>query len=655
MSAGKRARYAGVMNIRRKPFRLRRGTWRDRAAAVLALIGLAALAEAADPAESYAVEVSATVQSNPARITLAWAAVPGVVNTYSVFRKDPGATSWTALINLQGTATTYADSDVTVGRVYEYQVVRRAPTLTGYGYVAASIERPVVDDRGKVVLVVDQTIAGPLATELDQLAQDLIGDGWMVARHDVGRTDTPTAVRDVIRAEYNADPAHTNAVLLFGHVPVAMAGNLNIDGHGSRPLPADAFYGDMDGNWTDANGDGVFDQNEIPSDIELMVGRVDFADLPGAQASASFPSETELLRRYLAKDHAYRLGTRRVTPRALLGDRFEDFGGEAFAASGFRNFAALLGPGGIQVANTADNAPVAERWISLLAAADYQWVYGAGGGTVNSMSGLGGHGAFNDVWSSDLVGQGARGTFYLMFGSWLVDWSQSDDIMRAALAAPDYGLAAAWAGRPHLFFQHMAVGEPIGYGIRLSQNNRSLYTNQVNNDTRGIHVALLGDPTLRLQVVRPPGSLTIAPGGGAPALSWAASADAAAGYHVYRSASATGPFTRVTTSPVNSTVYTDLSAPAGSFTYMVRAVRLDVSGSASYYNLSQGVLANATVTTPATGGSSGDNGGGNPLGAGGNGSAPASGGGALEMWFLAALALAPMVRCCRAGSPYPAK
>src|SRR5262249_46389905 len=154
-------------------------------------------------------------------------------------------------------------------------------------------------------------------------------------------------------------------------------------------------------------------------------------------------------------------------------------------------------------------------------------------------------------------------TFYLLFGSWLVDWSQPDNIMRAALAAPDYGLTAAWAGRPHLFFHHMALGETIGYGIRLSQNNTTLYRNQVNLETRGIHLARMGDPTLRMHVVAPPGAVTVAPGGGSPALSWTASADAAAGYHVYRATSDAGPFTRVTSTPVTATSHTDLSAPAG--------------------------------------------------------------------------------------------
>jgi hypothetical protein len=302
----------------------------------------------------------------------------------------------------------------------------------------------------------------------------------------------------------------------------------------------------MDGTWNDANGDGIFDHDTIPSDIELMVGRVDFADMPGGGAS-----ETDLLKRYLGKDHAFRHAQRRASARALIGDRAGDAGGEAFGASGFRTFSALLGPAKITSANVEDNAPINDRWISRLTAQDWLWVYGAGGGDVTLISGLGTHGQYNDVWSSDLAPR-AKGTFYLLFGSWFVDWSQPDNIMRAALAAPDYGLTAAWSGRPHLYFQHMAVGEPAGYGIRLSQNNQTLYTNQKNAGTRGIHVALMGDPTLRMQVVAPPGAITVAPGEGAPGLSWGASADASAGYHVYRGSSEAGPFTRVTTTPLST-------------------------------------------------------------------------------------------------------
>ena len=93
----------------------------------------------------------------------------------------------------------------------------------------------------------------------------------------------------------------------------------------------------MDGVWNDPSF--------LPSDVELMVGWVDLFNLPGAGAATPWPSELELLRIYLNKDHDWRNKLINVPRRALLGNRFGDFGGEAFAASGFRNFEPLVGPG----------------------------------------------------------------------------------------------------------------------------------------------------------------------------------------------------------------------------------------------------------------------------------------------------------------------
>lgn len=542
---------------------------------------------------SYAVQASATVQLTPAQITLTWTTGPGATSSYALARKEAGATSWTPLIDLTGGITTYTDTTASPGRMYEYQIIRQSPTLTGYGYVAAGIDVPAEEARGRLILVIDNSIASAIAGEIGQLVRDLTGDGWTVARRDVGRGDSPTAVREVIRTAYNEDRANTRAVFLLGHVPVARSGQLNIDGHAARALPADGFYGDVDGAWTDANGDGVFDQDFIPSDVDLAVGRVDFADL------GSFGSETDLLRRYLGKDHDFRHAIHRVTFRALVGDRNGDFDGESFGASGFRNFAALLGPGRITAANVEDNSPASERWITWLSVQDWLWVYGTGGGDVTAISGLGFRGLYGDVTSADLVERPARGTFYLLFGSWLVDWSQPDNIMRAALAAPGYGLTAAWCGRPHLFFHRMAMGETIGESMRRSQNNTTLYTNQVNKGTRGIHLALLGDPTLHLQVVAPPTALQASASSGPAALAWGASPDASEGYLVYRASSDAGPYTRVTTSAVTGTTFTDNTAPAGTWSYMVRAVRRETSGGGTYFNQSQGVFAQVTVPYPA--------------------------------------------------------
>src|SRR5215470_9496726 len=127
------------------------------------------LAVGAQVSADLAVEVSATVQKTPSpKITLTWPANASAVS-YSIYRKQFTDTSWgNPIANPAGSATSHADTNVSVGATYEYQIVRSGG-VGGYGYVASGIEVPLVEYRGKVILLVDSTFSAPLATELAQL------------------------------------------------------------------------------------------------------------------------------------------------------------------------------------------------------------------------------------------------------------------------------------------------------------------------------------------------------------------------------------------------------------------------------------------------------------------------------------------------------
>src|SRR5262249_16295375 len=149
---------------------------------------------------------------------------------------------------------------------------------TGYGYIYAGMEVPATESRGTIVLVTAIETAATLAAELARLQTDLIGDGWQVIRHDVSSNYSPQSVRTQLQNDYRADHANVNAVFLFGHVPILQSGYMNYDGHGARPMPADAFYGEMNDDWP---VDPSTSPNYLPSDVALMVGRVDLANMPG--------------------------------------------------------------------------------------------------------------------------------------------------------------------------------------------------------------------------------------------------------------------------------------------------------------------------------------------------------------------------------------
>ena len=588
------------------------------------LVSLAETARALDPIWVFTVQITATVQTSPPQITLHWppevGSAPGqfVANSYTVYRKGKTDTSWGApIVVLSGTATSYTDTGLSAGATYEYQIVKEATAYgtfnyTGYGYIFCGIQAALTENRGTVILVVETSAAASLSEELARLQTDLIGDGWQVIVHGVSSNDTPAMVKSLIVGDYSADPAHVRTVFLFGHVPILQSGNLNYDGHGARPMPADAYYGDMDGDWSSL-------PDYLPSDVELEVGRVDFFNMPGVGATIPFPNETEMLRNYLNKDHNWRMHSISVRRLALMADRFGNSdNNEPKAASAYGNFAAFVGletgnatQGNTIQADASDTAAPANRWICMLTNNTYLWTYACGGGFDTGISSLGLHGQYSDVWTTDIVNQDPKAVFYMLEGSHFGNWDVADNVERSVLATPTMGLAVcSIVGHPHWFVHHMGLGETIGYGTRLTMNNGALYQVWSNTFPRAIYIALLGDPTLRMEPIAPVSNLSANAGGAGVALNWSASPDNVSGYHVYRAATPGGPFTRLTDALVTGTKFTDPGSTGG--TYMVRAVALQTNPSGSYFNPSQGVFAtvgnggdpgtnNATVTVQIIG------------------------------------------------------
>lgn len=552
----------------------------------------------------YTVQLSASVQSAPPQITLEWPADANATG-YTVARKAPESSSWTTVATLPGSATSWADASIALGARYEYSVSKSSSLgVKGTGYVLSGIHVPLIENRGKMLLIVDKTHAGALAAELARLQSDLAGDGWSVIRHDVNRTDSVASVKNLIKTAWNADPENVKAAFLFGHVPVPYSGNFNPDGHPDHQgaWPADLYYGDMDGTWTDSTvnntsgaraatrnvpGDGKFDQSDMPSDVEVAIGRVDMFNMTCFANKTPSRSELDLLRAYLNKHHDFRHGRIQVPRRGLICDNFGESWGEAFAASGWRNFAAFFG---------AEETHEVPGWsfFPTLKSDGYLWAYGCGGGSYYTCNGIGG--------SDDFALTDIQAVFTMFLGSYFGDWDNESNFLRAALGS-GYTLATAWSGRPHWFFHRMGLGETIATSIILSQNNRrgGTYEHQTWG-TRQVHAALLGDPTLRMHPVIPPSNLSASAVSGGVALAWTPSADSAIqGCIVYRASSPAGPFTRISGNSLLTTAgFFDGAGNSGQ-TYMVRAVKLEQSASGTYYNPSQGVFASVgSISAPET-------------------------------------------------------
>lgn len=569
----------------------------------------------AQTSKDYSVLLSAVVQKSPPRITLNWNYHAGATS-YNIYRKVKTDNSWgSPIANLTGSDTTYQDNNVTVGTGYEYRVEKAHPSLTasfnsaynGAGktnnFIYSGIELSDNLVKGKLILVIDSSIYDSIKLNINLWILDAELEGWDVSTLKVSRLMTAENVKTFIVNEYQKDPSNTKSVFIVGHVPVPYSGAFKAasgsytppDAHPDHVAawPADVYYGDMDGNWSDntvddstgsrkANwnliGDGKWDVTNLEYNLpELQVGRVDFANMP-----AFSKSEVQLLNDYLVKCHNYKTAQYKPLKRGLIDDNFGSFSGESFASSGWNNISSLLGKGSVTLCDTVNKYD----YITTMDTASYMWSYGCGAGGYNSCSGIGS--------STNLASKNIKTVFTMMFGSYFGDWDSQNNILRATIASGTT-LSCVWSGRPRWYFHHMGLGETLGYATVLSQSNSGAFSVSQSgypsfNSGGLVHTALMGDPSLRMNYVAPPSNLSVTLLDSAHiSLSWSASSESVLGYNVYRKSvkltDNVSNWVKLNKSNLTTLQFTDscVTIP-DSFIYQIRAVKLETTGSGTYLN-----------------------------------------------------------------------
>lgn len=567
---------------------------------VFAVLFLSSVCLQGQWSENRSVLAYAIVNADNPSIELNWVNEDDATG-YNVLRRDYGAAEWGAPIaNLELDANSFLDDDVELNKEYEYFILKytnlpepfslNGSNLRGSAYLLAGINIAPAHSRGTLLLLYESSLMDEMPEEMDLLQNDLAGDGWNVQARGIEKTWDHVQVKENIDevAEGGLD-----AIYLFGDIAVPYSGHFcgdaiytqPPDGHSAGSgdhcgaWAADVFYAIPSAEWTDnlettigtrtwgenIPDDGKYDQIELPAAAEYAVGRVDLADLP-----VFVESEIELLQRYVQKSHEYKFAMNEIVRAGTIENNLASLE-EGFATGARRDFSAMFGPE--QIVN-AD-------MLSSNSSENYLMAYAAGGGTFTSANGVGNSENFTNM---------SGGIFNFIFGSFFGDYDNENNFLRAALASPKNGLTNIWSGRPISVSHPLALGKTIGDCILKTQNNTGEYYSGFYSNL--IHTALMGDPSLRLDMFSPPFDLNISAQADNQQveLNWSASPDSdVLGYHVYRSAEPYANYSLLNSEAQTETTFSDFTPNEGENYYLVRALRLEETGSGSYYNLSQGI------------------------------------------------------------------
>ncbi|HRI01246.1 MAG TPA: hypothetical protein PK006_09370 [Saprospiraceae bacterium] len=543
------------------------------------------------------VIINADVQENPAQIKLSW--LQDTANGgYTIWRKLINEEHWgDSLIYLPPNSTFWVDTSIQIGIAYEYQILKSLPAFPygngtpnfGSGYIYSGIKVEAQHHRGACLVVIERSIQRAISFEIARLLDDLQNDGWTFDTISVTRNAPVTLVKNSILKWQQKNPGRHQALFLLGRVPVPYSGEIATDGHHSDhrgAWPCDGYYGTIDGLWTDQTvnnktaassrnynvpGDGKFDNNVLPSKVKLLIGRVDFSNM-----NKFSESEEQLLKRYLDKNHDWRIGKIKMEERGLIDNNFPlDL--EALGQSGWKNFAPMFG------INKVKELTFRQTLLNQ----SYLWSYGCGGGGPESASDISN--------TTNFTSDSLQTIFTMLFGSYFGDWDYPNNFLRAAIASKTC-LNSSWGNRPNWLFHHMALGEPIGYAAQLAMNNSGLYTPRFYGGY--VSTALMGDPTICMHVLEPIQNLVAIQEGHSIRLTWK-HPKSSSGFYIYRRYEKDSLYHLLNAHPISDTSFMDHCVQKGLISYIVRSTRVMTSGSGSYSILSSGVSTKLLFDTSA--------------------------------------------------------
>ena len=560
----------------------------------------------------------------------------------TIFRRPFGSTNWGVprVYNYRGVQ--FEDRAVESGLAYEYRIwdtnaLNSSATrpIVLQQHLTAAMDLPPTHERGKAILMIENSVAPLLSAEIAAWKLNLVGDGWEVVSHLAPRqndddfqqnSQSIAEIKSLIDSESATN--RTNVVLLLGHVPVPLSGTIAADGHADHrgAWSADGFYGTTNQHfWTDSlrastaggsnsrlfnePGDGKWDQNYLPQPFGSAVGRIDFARMPAFTNASFLPgypnltvrsAEVELLRQYLNKNHRYRHGELKFQGRF---SGFRGFGQTRDVDNGFYNAQNLSA----SLYGLAEDRFIRMRPLSQRVSYMFGFHEMNGFSTGILLGWAFRNSSINYRHSAEdlaiLENEPSIG-FYLVYGSYFGDWNLSpNNWMKALLATPNSGLAAFYHYPNKWRLEKLGLGAPLAVGMQ-EFNDPTKYENHEvlpNGDVASSYspdlapprmLSILGDPTLRVHVLPPPFNPQATVRENQVFLSWSPSPANGAHYYVHRSINGIdGPFVPLAEAePISSPNWVDSSAPSGPKVYRIRAGKLRQSGSGSYVNLSQGIF-----------------------------------------------------------------
>jgi len=352
--------------------------------------------------------------------------------------------------------------------------------ISEFFYASASKE-----DAVKLAVFVNSDLYIPLKSALELFALDLTGEGYDVSIYYLSG-GSPQSFRTFIQSKYAEGLA---GGLIVGDLPVPW---YEIESESSE-FPCDLYYMDMDGIFTDADADGMFDNHTGDVEPEIYIGRLAFSTM-----TLDGVNEIDLLNDYFDKNHRYRCGLMPTANRALV---YIDDDWSGAGADWSMNVGEAYGTRTSVYDDWTTWAPDYETRLPQ----DYEFIQVC----VHSWSG--GHGfknpldewSWTDNWEIKAIQPTAH--FYNLFACSNARYVENDYCAAWYILGQNHGLASIGSTKSGSMLSFGDFYGPLGEGNEIGEAYRKWFVKRAEGGfeewekTWFYGMTLCGDPTLKIQ------------------------------------------------------------------------------------------------------------------------------------------------------------
>ena len=317
--------------------------------------------------------------------------------------------------------------------------------------------------------------------------QDLENDGFSVEIKTPQQFGTTSEnIRQFLKNE--ATTHNITGILLVGDIPYARY-EMEYENY-TYIFPCDLYYMDLDGNWTDSDGNEIYDMhtNETGNlEPEIWVGRL--------WASTMTGDEEDLLINYFDKNHRFRNGELTLPRRSLayIDDDFVDSNADEI------NSSLRMIYGNETTLVTDPQTTTATHYKNTLNdTLGYEWLHLVSHGGDDSHCFKIGPMQWTYVFSSEIRFIDPHAFFYNIMACRTADYSQTDYIGGSYIFADTYGLLAVSSTKPGQMTSCNDFYGPIAEGRCIGQAFKEWFEKHGELDRFFYYgLTILGDPTLR--------------------------------------------------------------------------------------------------------------------------------------------------------------